>query len=257
MDNHWLQREIFLLGEDKVEQLKESTVAVFGLGGVGGYAAEALCRAGVGNLILIDKDVFDITNLNRQIFSLRENIGEKKVEAAKKRLLSINPDLKIQTFDCFFDKDSISLIPWENLDYCVDAIDTMTSKIELVKACQKNKIPVISCMGTGFRMNPTKLRVADIYATSICPMAKAMRSLMRKEGIVSCQAVYSTEVPIKPLSVHRNIINIPTREFGEKGRELHGEYQSKQTGVIGSLSFVPASAGMIMAAVAVETLINR
>lgn len=252
MDKHWLQRESILIGEEKVERLKKSTVAVMGLGGVGGYAAEGLCRAGIGKLVLIDKDVFDITNLNRQIFSLRENIGEKKVEAAKKRLLSVNPDLHIETSDCFIDKDSVSHIDWESLDYCVDAIDTMTSKIEIVKECQKRKIPVISCMGTGFRLDPTKLRVADIYETSVCPMAKAMRNLMKKEGIDNCKVVYSTEKPIKPMTVHKEISDT----VQEVGQEKSEKNRIRKTEVIGSLSFVPAAAGMTMASVVVRDLIK-
>lgn len=241
MEKHWLQREEILIGRENIEKLKQAKVVVMGLGGVGGYAAEALCRAGIGNMILADKDVFDITNLNRQIFSLRENIGEKKVEAAKKRLLSINSELNIEVCDFFMDKDSLSLINWEGVIYCIDAIDTMTSKIALIKECRSRNIPIISCMGTGFRMDPTKLRIADIYETSVCPMAKIMRNLMRKEGISSCPVLYSFENPIKPMKT---------------GMENGNVMKSEKRAVIGSFSFVPAAAGFAMAAFVVKSLIG-
>lgn len=248
MNTDWLQREELLIGEENISLLSHATVAVIGLGGVGGYAAEALCRTGIGRLILADKDVFDLSNLNRQLFSVRDNIGKSKVDEAKKRLLSINPELQILVFSQFLDEETLQEIPWAEVDYCIDAIDTMTSKLQLIRTCKEYGVPVVSCMGTGFRMDPTLLKVADIYNTSVCPMAKAMRGLMKKEGIEACQVVYSTEAPIKPYEKGPSF----TEEAKHSETERH-----KKDKLIGSMSFVPGVAGLIMASLAIRHLMER
>lgn len=255
MCENWLHRTEILLGKEKIEILKSATVAVMGLGGVGGYVAEALCRSGVGRLVLVDKDRFDLSNLNRQIFSVKENIGKLKVEEAKKRLESINPDIKIEGIPCFIDDETIEQIEWDRIDYCIDAIDTMTSKLSVIKLCQKKKIPVVSCMGTGFRLDPTKIRVDDIYKTSVCPMAKAMRSLMRKEGISECKVVYSLEEPVKLFKKEKMTEGVSGHQENKREEEKEKRGARKNT-LIGSLSFVPAAAGFTLASLAVRTLIS-
>lgn len=240
MGNDWQKRSIALIGDDKMNRLKSAKVAVFGIGGVGGYVAETLCRAGIGHLLFVDRDSFEDSNLNRQLFSLNSNLGYKKVDVAKKRLLDINPNLDIEVFDEFYNTDTVSEIKLNSCDYCVDAIDTMKPKILLIKECKRLNVPIISCMGTGFRIDVTKLKVADIYDTDICPMARSMRKMMRGEGIKACKVVYSTEKPMKPA-----------------GSDYYNLTDSNKRALVGSMCFVPAAAGILLANTVVREILRE
>lgn len=230
--NSFYERTRAMLGTEGVEKLKNSHVLVFGLGGVGGHAAETLCRAGIGTLSLVDFESFDLSNCNRQIFATRETIGKDKTFAAKERLLSINPDCKILTHSLFFSKDNAPEEIFENVDYVLDAIDTVSSKMLIVKIAKEKNIPIISCMGTGNKLDPTAFRISDIKKTKVCPLARVIRSECRKLGIQDLKVLYSEEEPI------RTFIDL------EQGRKVPG-----------SVSFVPGVAGMIMAGEIVKDLI--
>lgn len=229
MTNQFSRTEL-LIGKENVEKIKNSKVAIFGLGGVGSFVAEGLARAGIGSFILIDNDVVDITNLNRQIIATHNTIGKDKVMVAKKRILSINPNVNIQVYKEFFLPQSRDLID-NSVDYIVDAIDTITGKIELVERANKLNIPIISAMGTGNKLDPTKFEVADIYETSICPLAKVMRKELKKRNIEKLKVVYSKEAPIKPVQIDNQCVP-------------------------GSISFVPSVAGLIMASEVIKDLTN-
>lgn len=228
MEN-WLNRTEYLIGENNVNKLVHAHVAVFGCGGVGSYVIEALARSGVGSLTLIDKDVVDITNINRQLIADTTTIGKPKVEVEKERLLKINPNLKITTYQMFYDAshaDEILSIPF---DYVVDAIDCVTSKINLVEECSKRNIPIICSMGTGNKLDPTKFEIADISKTSVCPLAKVMRKELGKRGIKHLKVVYSKEEP---------------KRF---------DADNKRTPA--SISFVPSVAGLVLASEVIKDLI--
>ncbi len=186
-----------LIGADKVELLKGKTVAVFGLGGVGGYVCEALARAGVGHLVLIDKDEVNITNINRQIVALHSTIGMKKTDAFAKRLRDINPDIKLTLHDCFFLPENSSIIDFRELDYVADCVDTVTAKIEIIKKSKEAEVPVISSMGTGNKLDPGQFQIADISKTEVCPLAKVMRRELKERGIKKVKVLFSRELPVK------------------------------------------------------------
>ena len=224
-------RTELIIGKEGLEKLNKSKVAVFGIGGVGSFVVEGLARAGIQNFILVDKDVVDITNLNRQIIALNSTIGTPKVEVAKQRILDINPNAKVETIQEFFTPESKDIFDKE-VDYIVDCVDTVTSKIELVLRSQKLNIPIISCMGTGNKLDPTKFEVTDIYKTSVCPLAKVMRKELRERGIKKLKVIYSKEEPIK-----------------------HELRTNKQ--VPGSISFVPSVAGLIISGEVIKDLINN
>lgn len=222
-----------LLGQSSEEILENARVAVLGLGGVGGSAAEGLVRAGVGHLLLIDKDTFDITNLNRQILSNRSLVGHPKIEGAVQRFSAINPDAEIIGRQEFYLPENSDFL-WEfQPDYIVDAIDTVTAKLHLAQTCQKKKIPLITCLGTGNRLDPSKITVGDISQTAgtSCPLARIMRRELKKRGVPQLEVVYSTEVPVK------TIVD-----------ESHGRHSP------GSSPFVPPTAGYLMASVVVRRL---
>ncbi len=229
MEDQFSRTEI-LLGKKAVEKLKKSKVAIFGIGGVGSYVVEGLARQGVQNFILVDNDKVNISNINRQIIATHRTIGEYKVDVAKERILDINPNAKVETYKDFFLKDEKNIID-NKLDYVVDAIDTITAKIELVVKANLLDIPIISSMGTGNKLEPTMLEVTDIYKTSICPLAKVMRKELKKRDIRNLKVVYSKEEPIK------------TEEF-------------LKTKTNGTVSFVPAVAGLIIAGEVVKDLIK-
>lgn len=224
-------RSLPLLGEDGIENLKTSHVAVFGLGGVGGHAAEALCRSGVGTITLVDCEAFDATNCNRQIFATKKSLGMRKTEAAKERLLTIHPDCKIRTFDLFYKKDTCPADLFDGVDYILDAIDSVSSKLDLIQYAKENNVPIISSMGTGNKLDPTQFRVADLFQTRVCPLARVMRSECKKRGIDGVKVVYSEEVPKKG------------QLFGENGKPVPA-----------SVSFVPGVAGMILAGEIIKDL---
>lgn len=227
-------RTELLIGKGGVEKLHNSKVAVFGIGGVGSFVVEGLVRSGVGNFVLVDKDVVDITNLNRQIIATRETIGMPKVEIAKKRILDINPEANVEIHQEFFMPDSNEIFD-NTFDYIVDCVDTVTAKIELVIRAKRFDIPIISCMGTGNKLDPTKFEVSDIFETSVCPLAKVMRKELKARGIDKLKVVYSKEEPMKIDSNEDN-------------------FNKKQTP--GSISFVPSVAGLIIAGEVIKDLIK-
>ena len=245
------ERINLLIGCDNVDKIKKSTVLVVGLGGVGGYAVEALVRSGVGNLIIVDYDTIDISNLNRQIIATRKTIGKYKVDVMKERILEINPDAKVETVQEFYMPNSENQIITSDLSYVADCIDTVTAKIELVKNCKELGIPIISAMGTGNKLDPSKLTITDIYKTNTCPLAKVMRKELRKRKIESLKVIYSTEEPIKPdneseSSCKTNCICPP----GTKRK------CSARNQVPGSISFVPSVAGLMIAGEIVRDIID-
>lgn len=221
-------REERLIGKENLEKLNKSKVAVFGIGGVGSFVVEGLARAGIGKFLLVDNDTVDITNINRQIHANITTIGKNKVDVMKERILNINPQAEVDISTEFFMPGS-KLVD-NSLDYIVDAIDTVTGKIELVCRANELNIPIISAMGTGNKLDPTKFEVADIYKTSVCPLAKVMRKELRSRGIQKLKVVYSKEEPIKPND---------------------GAYKTPA-----SISFVPSVAGLIIAGEVIQDVIN-
>ena len=231
--NEFCRTEL-LIGEEGIEKLHNSKVIVFGIGGVGSFVVEALTRAGVGNLILVDNDTICISNLNRQIHATQATVGNVKVEAMKARVLSINPNCNVEAKQEFITADNIQEIIPEDIDYVVDAIDTVTSKLVLAEYCYKNDIKLIASMGTGNKMDPTQFRVTDVFKTKVCPLAKVMRTELRKRGVKKLKVVYSEEIPMVP----------------NKGRAVPS--QKRQTP--GSISFVPPVAGMIIGGEVIKDL---
>lgn len=231
MVNDYFTRSRILIGDKSVNILSESTIAIFGLGGVGGGTVEALVRAGIGTLHIIDADIIDASNMNRQIIATVPDIGKLKVDVMEKRIKCINPDAKVFTYHAFYPNEITDGMIDGNIDYVVDAIDSMKSKVELILECRENNVPVISSMGTGFRLDPTKFKICDVFETKGDPMARSMRNRLRKAGIESLDVVFSDEEPSSPADVRK-----------------------KQT--IGSISFVPPVAGMIMAGYVVRKLIS-
>lgn len=228
------QREELLIGKDNVEKLKNSHVIIFGLGGVGGFTVEALVRAGVGEITVVDFDTVDITNLNRQIIATHDSVGEDKAKLIEERALSINPNIKVNAMKEKFSSETADLFFRDKTySYAVDAIDLVTCKLDLVKICRDKNIPIISSMGTGNKLNPTMLEVADINKTSVCPLARVMRKELKKRRIKKLKVIYSTEVPKKPFN------NSGSRE---KMRN------------VGSVSFVPSVAGLIIASEVVKDI---
>ena len=232
-------RTEMLLGSDAMDKLRNARVAVFGLGGVGGYIGEALARSGVGALDIIDNDTVSITNLNRQIVAVEGTVGMPKTEAAKMRIMQINPDCKVTAYNTFYMPENSSDFDFTKYDYIADAIDTVTAKIELVMNANKCGTPIICSMGTGNKLNPAELEVADIYKTSVCPLARVMRYELKRRGIKKLKVVYSKEMPI-----------VPTGAAAEKCR---AESTGKKN-VPGSTAFVPAVAGMIIASEIVKDI---
>lgn len=234
-----------IIGDEALERLAKSRVAVFGVGGVGGYVCEALVRSGVGKFDLIDNDQVALSNLNRQIIALHSTIGKYKVDVMKERMLDINPEVEVNTYRCFFLPENADDFPFEQYDYVVDAVDTVTAKIELVMKCKEANVPIICSMGAGNKLDGSLFRVADIYKTNVCPLAKVMRRELKKRGIKKCKVVYSEEVPIKPLEDH----------------DSKDENLSKKRAIPGSIAFVPSAAGLVLAGEVVRDLggniINR
>ena len=228
-------RTELLIGKDGVEKLANAKVAIFGIGGVGSFVVEALARSGIGNFVLVDNDEVDITNLNRQIIATHKTIGKPKVEIAGERILDINPNANVEIYREFFMPESKGILD-NSIDYIVDAVDTVTAKIELVVRAEKMNIPIISSMGTGNKLDPTRFEVTDIYKTSVCPLAKVMRKELKQRGIKKLKVVFSKEEPIKPLN----------------SNELTNKKQ-----VPGSISFVPSVAGLIVAGEVIKDIIKK
>ena len=227
-----------LIGAAALEKLKNARVAVFGIGGVGGAATEALARAGVGHFLLVDKDVVDITNLNRQIIATVDTIGRPKTEVMKERILSVNPEADVECRQCFFLPENAAEFDLSAFDYIVDAVDTVTAKLCIIEEARKAGVPVISAMGAGNKLDPSAFRVADLYDTSVDPLAKVMRRECRKRGIGALKVVYSTEEPITP-----------------EAAKTEGE-PSRRKDTPASISFVPNAAGLVLAGAVVRELIG-
>ena len=250
MLNQFSRTEL-IIGKEGIEKLKNVKVAVFGIGGVGSYVVEGLVRAGIGNFVLIDDDKVCLTNLNRQIIATRKTVGKPKVEVAKERILEINPEARVETYQNFFMPNTEGILN-NSIDYIVDSIDTVTAKIELVVRADKLKIPIISSMGTGNKLDPTRFEVTDIYKTSICPLAKVMRKELRKRNIKSLKVVYSKEEPIKP---ERNLEN--SCKTGCICPQGTVRKCSSKNQVPGSISFVPSVAGLIIAGEVVKDILKN
>ena len=231
-----LSRVQMLIGKENVEKLLNSKVIIFGIGGVGGYATEAIARCGVENIDIVDNDLVSITNLNRQIVALNSTIGKYKVDVMKERLLDINPNLKINAHKIFYSEDTKPEFDFSKYDYVIDAIDTVSAKLIIIEECYKTKTKIISSMGTGNKINPSMLEVSDIYKTSVCPLARVMRYELKRRNIPKLKVVYSKEKPIEP-------------------KEINIEQTPKKT-VPASISFVPSAAGLIIASEVIKDLIG-
>lgn len=242
-------RTQLLLGKEAMEKLQKSRVAVFGIGGVGGYVCEALVRSGVGTFDLIDDDKVCLTNLNRQIIATRKTVGKYKVDVMKERMQEINPDVEVNVHKCFFLPENADDFQFEKYDYVVDAVDTVTAKLEIVMQAKKKQVPVISCMGAGNKLDASAFRVADIYKTKMCPLAKVMRRELKKRGVKELKVVYSEEKPTRPLedmsiSCRSHCICPP----GAKHK------CTERRDIPGSVAFVPSVAGLIIAGEVVKDL---
>ena len=242
-------RTQLLFGAEAMEKLYHARVAVFGIGGVGGYTAEALARSGIGTLDLIDDDKVCLTNINRQIFATRKTVGQYKVDVAEQRILDINPDAVVHTYKTFYSPDTAEQFDFTLYDYVVDAIDTVTGKLELVEQAEKAGVPIISSMGAGNKLDPTAFEVADIYETSVCPLARVMRRELKKRGIKKLKVVYSKEPAMTPIddmaiSCRANCICPPGTE----------RTCTQRRQVPGSNAFVPSVVGLIIAGEVVKDL---
>ncbi len=250
MEMNQFSRTQLLLGAEALEKLRCSRVAVFGIGGVGSYAVEALARSGVGALDLADHDRYHLTNLHRQLYATYQTIGQPKVEAARDRIRVINPDCRVTLHQLFFLPETRDQFDFTQFDYVIDAIDTVAGKLALAEAAQATGTPIISCMGAGNKMDPTAFRVADIYETSVCPLARIMRTECRRRGIRKLKVVYSTEQPVHPTAAP---------DDGERDRMTDPSDDKKPSGrrdIPGSNAFVPSVAGLILAGEAVKDLIR-
>ncbi len=244
-------RTALLLGKDRMERLSTSCVAVFGIGGVGGYAVEALARSGVGSFVLVDDDKICLTNLNRQIIATRKTVGQYKADVMKERILEINPNARVEVRKCFYLPENAGEFDFSHYSYVVDAVDTVTAKLEIIEQAQKCGVPVISCMGAGNKLDPTKFQVADIYETTICPLAKVMRHECRKRGIRALKVVYSTEKSIRPLDDME--ISCRTHCICPPGTKRKC---TQRRDIPGSVAFVPSVAGLILAGEVIKDLIK-
>ncbi len=228
-DNRF-ERTCRLLGESALEKLSEAHVAIFGIGGVGGYVCEALVRSGIENFTLVDKDVVDITNLNRQIIATEKSVGRPKVLVMQERMVDINPSVQVDTRQCFFLPDNADEFDFSEYDYVVDAVDTVTAKISIIMRAKQARTPVISSMGAGNKLDPSRFRISDIFETSVCPLSKVMRRELKKRNVDSLKVVWSDEKPVVPLG------------------------DDKRTP--GSIAFVPSAAGLVLASEVVRDLIR-
>ena len=240
--NERFSRTELLIGTDSMKRLQQSRVAVFGVGGVGGYVVEALARSGVGMLDLIDNDTVSVSNINRQIIATEKTIGRSKVDVIKERVMDINSDIIVRTFETFYMPDTAEQFDFTQYDYVVDAIDTVTGKIALVMQAEKAGTPIISSMGAGNKLDPAAFQVSDIYKTSVCPLAKVMRRELKKRGVKKLKVVYSQEKPLTPIA--------PDEKNAEE--PAPGRRQ-----VPGSIAFVPSVAGLIIAGEVVKDLIKK
>ena len=235
MEKNFTTRTGFIIGDEGIEKLKNSNVIIFGVGGVGSFAAEAIARAGVGNMTIVDFDDVDITNINRQLPALHSTVGKYKVEVMKDRILDINPNINIKAIKDIYNKETSEKLLTEDYDYVIDAIDMVTSKIHLIETCKLKGLEIISSMGMGNKLDPTKIVVTDIYKTSMCPLAKVMRKELKDRKIKKLKVVYSTE---QPQELKQKIMN---------GKKI----------TPGSISFVPSVGGLTIASVVINDLLNK
>lgn len=238
MENQFSRTEL-LIGKESIEKLAHSRVAVFGIGGVGGFCAEALVRAGIGSIDLIDNDKVSITNINRQIIATHSTLGQYKTDAAENRIKDINPNINVTKYNIFFTSETSSEFDFSKYDYVVDAIDTVTGKLAIIECAKKAGVPVISSMGAGNKIHPEMFEIADISKTSVCPLAKVIRQELKKRKISKVKVVYSKEPPIKP-----QVIFEETLQSGKKY-------------ILASISFVPSAAGLIIAGEVIRDLISH
>lgn len=251
MLQHSLSRTELLIGKDGLNKLKGSKIIVFGVGGVGSFTVEALVRAGVGTIVLVDDDTVCLTNLNRQIHATYDTVGKVKVEAMKDRVLSINKACNVITHQVFVTKENIPEVITDDVDYVVDAIDTVSAKIALVEYCNEKGIKIICSMGTGNKFDPTQFKVADIYDTKVCPLAKVMRHELRKREIKSLKVVYSEEMPTKPKQ--DDVVTCKTGCVCTGGTKKCAIKRQ----IPGSISFVPPVAGMIIGGEVIKDLLKE
>lgn len=235
MSETFIRTEL-LLGEDGVAALQQAKVAIFGIGGVGGYVAEALARSGVGAFVLVDRDVVSISNINRQIIATTRTVGKPKAELMRERILEINPEASVEVYNCFFLPENAADFDFASYSYVVDAVDTVTAKLEIVMCAGKAGVPVISSMGAGNKLDPTRFEVADIYETSVCPLARVMRRELKKRGVERLKVVYSREEALTPKRILSD--------------------ESKRV-IPGSVAFVPSVAGLILAGEVVKDLVSK
>ncbi len=241
-------RTQLLLGEAAMERLRRSRVAVFGIGGVGGHVCEALARSGIGAFDLVDDDMVSLTNLNRQIIAATSTIGRCKVDVMRERILDINPEAEVRVHQCFFLPENAASFPFEEYDYVVDAVDTVTAKLALVMRAKETGVPIISSMGAGNKLDATAFRVADIYDTKVCPLAKVMRRELKKRGVESLKVVYSEEVPISPDGNAMEALRDGESPADAPNRD------ARRRSIPGSVAFVPSVAGLIIAGEVVKDL---
>ncbi len=234
MSETFIRTEL-LLGEDGVAALQQAKVAIFGIGGVGGYVAEALARSGVGAFVLVDRDVVSTSNINRQIIATTRTVGKPKAELMRERILDINPEASVEVYNCFFLPENAADFDFASYSYVVDAVDTVTAKLEIVMCARKAGVPVISSMGAGNKLDPTRFEVADIYETSVCPLARVMRRELKKRGVDRLKVVYSREEALTPKRILSD--------------------ESKRV-IPGSVAFVPSVAGLILAGEVVKDLVH-
>lgn len=236
---HRFARTELLIGEQGVAKLAASTVAIFGVGGVGSYVVEALARSGIGKIILIDHDTVSLTNLNRQLPALESTIGQAKVEVMRQRVLDINPNCQVEAIQQFYNKEQSEALIRPEYTYIVDAIDSITAKVDLIVTAMEKKIPIVSSMGAGNKLDPTQFKLADISKTHICPMAKAVRKILRSRGVTKgLKVVFSTEMPLTPL-------------------EPYAEETGIRRQLPGSISFVPSVAGLFLASAVVNDILKK
>lgn len=242
-------RTQLLIGEAAINKLQKSRVAVFGIGGVGGYVCEALVRSGVGAFDLVDDDKVCLTNLNRQIIATRKTVGRYKADVMKERMLDINPDVDVRIHRCFFLPENADDFPFDEYDYVVDAVDTVTAKIELILRAKAHNVPIISAMGAGNKLDPGRFKIADIYQTSVCPLARVMRRELKKRHVKNLKVVYSDEQPIRPLEDMS--ISCRTGCICPPGAQ---HKCTERRDIPGSTAFVPAVAGLMIAGEIVKDL---
>ncbi len=242
-------RTQLLLGKEGMNDLASAKVAIFGIGGVGGYVAEALARSGIGSFVLVDDDKVCLTNINRQIIATRKTVGKYKADVMKERILDINPDAQVEVRKCFYLPENADEFDFSEYSYVVDAVDTVTAKIEIILRAKSAGVPVISCMGAGNKLDPTQFHVADIYKTTMCPLAKVMRHELKKRGVKKLKVVYSTEKPVRPLEDMS--ISCRTHCVCPPGTQ---HKCTERRDIPGSVAFVPPVAGLILAGEVIKDL---